>query len=163
MPKILCVNPDNICPNRPGGRSGRGNSQDASDVCDWPVAVPTRIVATDLFTFDTGVSGVKYYPLTPKSTISISCLASLVSIHMANLRSHFREILLLLSFLSGGPCQEQRHRNLPKIMFRLQRWRTFHAFGAYAVSQCRNTSWKHNLLSLPRWPGWGVQLEVPPP
>ena len=123
MPKILCVNPEIICPNRPGDRSGRGNFQDASDVCAWPVAVPTRIVATVLFTFDTGAPGVKYHPLAPESTIAVSCLASLVAIHTANLRSHFREILLLLSFLSGGPRQT-------KIMFRVQLWRPLHAFGA---------------------------------
>ena len=104
IPKILCVNPDIICQNRPGGRSVRGKSQDASDVCAWPVAVPTHIVAVFLFTFDTGASGVKYHPLAHESTISVSCLASLVATRMANLRSHFRPILLLLSFLSGGPC-----------------------------------------------------------
>ena len=102
--KILCVNPDIICPNRPGGRSGKGNSQDDSDVCAWPVAVPTRIVAAVLFTFDTGAPGVKYHPLDTESTIAVSCLASLVDIRTANLRSHFRKILLVLSFLSGGPC-----------------------------------------------------------
>ena len=67
MPKMLCVNPYIICQNRPGGRSGRGNSQDASDVCACPFDVPTRIFAAVLFTFDTGVSGVKYHPLAPKS------------------------------------------------------------------------------------------------
>ena len=99
MPKMLCVNPYIICQNRPGGRSGRGNSQDASDVCACPFDVPTRIFAAVLFTFDTGVSGVKYHPLAPKSKIAVSFLASLVDIHMVNLRSHFRAVLLLLLFL----------------------------------------------------------------
>ena len=89
MPKILCLNPDIACPNRPGGRSRRGNSQDASDYCAWPVAVPTRIVAVVLFTLDTGASGVKYNPLAPEYTIALYCLASLVVIRMANLCSHF--------------------------------------------------------------------------
>ena len=92
--------------NSPGGRSGRGNLQDASDVCAWSVAVLTCIGAAVLFTFYTGASGVKYHLLAPESTIAVSCLASLVAIHMANIRSHFRAILLFLSFLSGGPCQE---------------------------------------------------------
>ena len=82
MPKQLCGNPDNICLNRPGGRSGRGNSQDNSELCAWTVAVPMR-------TLDTGASGVKYHPLTPESTIAVSCLAILVAICMANLHSHF--------------------------------------------------------------------------
>ena len=99
MPKILCLNSDMICSNRPGDRSGRGNSQDASDVCAWHVAVPTRIVAVVLFTFDTGEVGVKYHPLAPEYTISVSCLASLVDIRTANRRSHFRAILLLRLFL----------------------------------------------------------------
>ena len=103
MTKRLCVNPDIICPNRPVGRSGRGNSQDASDVCAWTVAVPTRIVAIVLFTFDTGASGVKYHSLAPESTIAVSCLASFVD---TKRHSHFRAILLLVSFLSGGPFQE---------------------------------------------------------
>ena len=96
MPKRLCVNTNIICPNRPGGRSGRGNSQDASDVCSWPVAVPTRIVAAVLFAFDTWTSGIKYHQLAPESTIYIYCLASLVAICMANLCSHFREMFLFL-------------------------------------------------------------------
>ena len=107
MPKRLGVNTDMICPNRPGDRSGRGNLQDASDVCAWPVAVPMRIVAAFLFTFDTGASGVKYHPLAPESTIAVYCLASLVAICTANRRSHFRAILLLLSFLLVDPCQER--------------------------------------------------------
>ena len=96
MPKILCLNPDITCPNRHGGRSGRGNSQYASDSCAWPVVVPTRIVAAVLFALDTRASGVKYYPLAPESTIAVSCLAGLVAICMANIRSHFRAILLFL-------------------------------------------------------------------
>ena len=107
IPKILCLNSDITCPNRPSGRSGRGNLQDDSDVCAWPVAIPKRIVAAVLNKFDTGTSGVKYHPLAPKSTIDVSYLASLVAIRMANLLSHFRAILLLLSFLSGGSCQER--------------------------------------------------------
>ena len=103
MPKRFCVNPDIICPNRSRGSSGRGNLQDATDVCAWPVAVPTRIVVAGLFTFDTGALGVKYHPLSPESTICVSCLASLVGIRTANCRSHFRANLLLLSFLLGGP------------------------------------------------------------
>ena len=99
MPKILCVNPDIICPNRPGGRSVKGNLRDASDVCAWPVSVPTRIVAVVLFTFDTGEVGVKYHPLAPEYTIAVSFLASLVDIRTANRRSHFRAILLLRLFL----------------------------------------------------------------
>ena len=114
MPKRLCVNPGVICPKRPGGRSGRGNSQDTSDVCAWPVAVPTHIFSAALFTFDTGAPGVKYHPLAPESTIAVSFLASLVAIGMANLRIHFRAILLLLSFLSAGTCQELCG-NLPNI------------------------------------------------
>ena len=106
IPKRLCVNPDIICPNRPGGRSGRGNLQYASEACAWPVAVPTRIVAAVLFTFDTGVPGVKYHPLAHKLAIDVSCLASLVAIRTANLCSPFRAILLQLSFLLGGSCQE---------------------------------------------------------
>ena len=65
MPKQLSVNSGIICPNRPGGRSVKGNLRDASDVCAWPVSVPTRIVAVVLFTFDTGTSGVKYHLLAP--------------------------------------------------------------------------------------------------
>ena len=80
MLKILCVNPGIIFTNRPGGRSGRGNSQDASDVFASPIAIPTRIVAAVLFTFDTGEPGVKYHPLATESTIAVSCLASLVAI-----------------------------------------------------------------------------------
>ena len=129
MPKRLCVNPGIICQKRPGGRSGRGNSQDASDVCAWPVAVPTCIVAAVLFTFDTGAPGVKYHPLAPESIIAVSCLDSLVAIRMANIRSHSRAILLLLSFLSDGPYQE-RNGNFPKILSRVQLWRHLHAFGA---------------------------------
>ena len=110
MPKRLCVNPGIICPKRPGDRSGRGNLQDASDVCAWPVAIPTRIVAVVLFTFDTGTPGVNYHPLAPESTIAVSCLASLMAIRTANLCSHFWENLLLLSFLSDGPCQERCSR-----------------------------------------------------
>ena len=72
MPKILCVNPYIICPNRPGGRSGIGNLQYDSDFCAWPVDVPKRIVAAVLFTFDTGESGVNYHSLAPKSTIAVS-------------------------------------------------------------------------------------------
>ena len=106
MPKIFCVNPNIISPTMPGSRSGRGNSQDASDVCACPVTVLTRIVAAVLFIFYTGESGVKYQPLAPESTIPISCLASLVDIIMANLRFHFWAILFMLSFLWGGPCQE---------------------------------------------------------
>ena len=106
MPKILCVNPGIICPNSQCSRAGRGNSQDASDVCAWPVAVPARIVAAVLFTFDTGARGVKYHPLATKSTIAVSCLVSLVAIRTANLCFHFRAILLLLLFLSDGPCWE---------------------------------------------------------
>ena len=109
MLKRLCVNPDIICPNRTGGRSGRGNLQDASDVCAWLVALLTRTVAAFLFTFDTGASGVRYHPLAPESTIAVSCLANLAAIRTANLCSHFQEIfllLLLLLFLLGGPCQE---------------------------------------------------------
>ena len=94
MLKILCVNPGIICPNRPGGRSGRGNLQDASDVCAWPVVVPMRIVAAVLCTFYTGAPGVKYHPLAPESSISVSCLASLVAIRTANL--HFRFLSMLL-------------------------------------------------------------------
>ena len=96
MPKILFLNPDIKSSNSPGGRSGRGNLQDTSDPCAWPVAVPTHIVPVVLFTLDTGVSGVKYHPLAPKSTISVYCLASLVAICMANLCSHFREMFLFL-------------------------------------------------------------------
>ena len=92
MPKILCVNPDIIFQNRPGGRSGRGNLKDPSDVYAWPVAVLTHMVAAVLFTFDTGSPGAKYHPLASKSTIAASCLASLADIQMANLRSHFRAI-----------------------------------------------------------------------
>ena len=99
------MNPDIICPNRPGGRSCRGNSQDAGDVCAWPVDVMTNIIAAVLFTFDTGASGVKYHPLAPESTIAVSCLASLVDICMANRGSHLCAILMLLLFLSGVPCQ----------------------------------------------------------
>ena len=107
MPKRLCVNPGIICPKRPGGRSGRGNSQDASDFCAWPVAVPACIVAAVLFTFDTGAPGVKYHRLAPESTIAVSCLASLVDIRTANICSHFRAILLLLSFLSTAPARSE--------------------------------------------------------
>ena len=96
MPNILCFNPDITCPKRPDGRSGRGNLQDASDSCAWPVSVPTRIVAAVLFALDTGASGVKYHPLAPEFTIAVSCLDSLVAIRMTNLRSHFPEILLFL-------------------------------------------------------------------
>ena len=95
-PKILCLNPDITCPNRPGGRSGRGNLQDASDSCAWPVAIPTSIVTEFLFTLDIGASGVKCYPLAPESIIVVYCLDSLVAICMASLRSHFRAILLFL-------------------------------------------------------------------
>ena len=129
MPKILCVNPGIICPNMTGGRSGRGNLQYASDVCAWPVAVPTRIVAAVLFTLDTGAPGVKYHLIAPESTIDVSCFASLVAIRTANLPSHFRENLLLLLFLSDGPCQE-RNRNLPKILSRVQLWCPLHDFGS---------------------------------
>ena len=100
MPKILCLNPDITCPNRPGSRPGRGKYQDASYYCAWTVAVPTRIVTAVLFKLDTGESGVKYHPLAPESTIAVSCLASLVVIRMANLRSHFRAILLFLFWQS---------------------------------------------------------------
>ena len=105
MPKIFFLNPDITCPNSPGGRSGRGNLQDSSDYCAWPVAARARIVDAVLFTLDTGASGIKYHPLAPKSTISVSCLASLVAIRMANLRSHFREILFFLCWRvdSGMP------------------------------------------------------------
>ena len=88
--------------NRPGGRSGRGNLQDALYSCTWPVAVPTRIVTAVLFTLDTRASGVKYHPLAPESIIAVSCLGSLVDIHMANLRSHFRAIF----FFVGGLIQD---------------------------------------------------------
>ena len=111
MPKRLCVNPDIIRPNRPGGRSGIGNFQDASAVCAWPVAILTHIVAAVLFTLDTVAPGVKYHPLTPEPTIAISCLASLVAIRVANIRSHFWSILLLSSFLWRGPCQEDPSKN----------------------------------------------------
>ena len=86
MPKRLCVKPDMICPNRSGGRSGRGTSQDASDVCAWPVAVLMRIVAAVLFIFDTGASGLKYHPLAPESTIAVSCLDRMVDISIINHR-----------------------------------------------------------------------------
>ena len=91
MPEILCVNKGIICPNKNGGRSGRGNLQDASDVCTWPVSVATRIFAAVLFAFDTGAPGVNYHPLAPESTAAVSCLASLVAIRTANIRSHFQE------------------------------------------------------------------------
>ena len=93
MPKILFAKPDIIVPNRPGVRSGRGDAQDASDSCAWPVAVPMRIVSAVLLTLDTGAPGVKYHPLAPKSTIAVSYLASLVAIRMANIRSCFRTVL----------------------------------------------------------------------
>ena len=118
IPKRLCVNPEIICPNRPGGRSCRGNFQDASDLCAWPVAIPTRIVAAVLFIFDNGASGLKYHPLAPESTIAVSCLACLVDIRIANHRSYFRENLFLLSFLSGGPCQE-RNGTQQKILLNI--------------------------------------------
>ena len=110
MPKGLCVNLDIICLNRPGGRSGTGNSQDASDAFAWPIAILTRILDAYLFTFDTGAPGVKYHPVAPESTIAVSCLASLVAIQAANICSYFREIFLRLSFLSGGPCQERSQK-----------------------------------------------------
>ena len=110
IPKVLSVNSGIISPNSPGGSSGRGISQDASDVCAWPVSVPTCIVAAVLFTVDTGVSGLEYHPLAPESTIDVYCVASLVDIRMANRRSHFRAILLLFLFISGDPCQERRER-----------------------------------------------------
>ena len=55
-----------------------------------------RIVAAVLFILDTGALGVKYDPLAIESTIDLSCFTSLVAIRKANLRSHFREILLFL-------------------------------------------------------------------
>ena len=91
--------------------------QDTSNVCAWNVAVSTRIVVAVLFTLDTGASVVMNHPLDTESTIYVSCLASLVAIHMANLRSRFREILLLspLSLvLEGGLCQERRELGLTR-------------------------------------------------
>ena len=69
--------------------------QDASEVCAWPVAVPTRIVAAVLFTFDTGAPGVKYHPLAPESTIAVSCLDSLVAIDLT-VGDHLVYLALLL-------------------------------------------------------------------
>ena len=59
----------------------------------------THIITEVLFTLDTRESGVKWHLLAPESTIAVSFLVILVAINMANLRSHFRAILLFLSWL----------------------------------------------------------------
>ena len=75
IPNRLWLKPPMMWPNNPGGMSGRGSVQEASDCCALPVAVPTRILAAVRSTLATGAPVLKYQPLAPESTMAVSIRA----------------------------------------------------------------------------------------
>jgi len=75
--------------------------QEASDCCAWPVAVPTRILAAVRSTLVTGAPVLKYQPLSPELTMSVSRRAfSVAVLALARLRAARRRFHLAFHLAS---------------------------------------------------------------
>ena len=110
IPKRLFRKAGMIWPNRSGGMSCNGSSQEAEESWGWPVAVPTRTCWACRLTLETGASGVKYHPLAPESTIAVSRSSKIAwsrflilrAVRFSNFRRHFGAILADLHNATNG-------------------------------------------------------------
>ena len=77
MPTRLCCNPSMMCLPRTG-RVGSWRLQDDVEVYSFPAAVPTLMGVAAVLMSVQGAEGMKYIPLAPLSTMTVSVLGGLI-------------------------------------------------------------------------------------